>query len=112
MELGRYRLKGRIAKGGMGEVYLAEDKNIGREVALKITEVDSRPRAVEEATRFFRREIQAIGMLNHPHILPLYDYGSARADDRSFLYIAMPYCKEKSLAVWWHKFNQSQPINP
>jgi eukaryotic-like serine/threonine-protein kinase len=73
-QLGHYRLVRLIGSGGMGEVYLARDTRINREVAIKVirTEVAPYPNAngTKEAARLFQREMRAITMLDHPNILP------------------------------------------
>src|SRR6266496_5122587 len=113
MELDRYRLARRIGRGGMGEVYLAEDKNIGRKVALKVIEVEDDSDSSKEDMLLFQREMEAIGMLNHPHILPLYDYGEAYVDDRRrLIYMVMPFCEKDSLAVWRKTRNNAELLSP
>src|SRR2546427_12565244 len=76
-----YRILARLGEGGMGEVYVAEDTNLGRRVAIKFPiltshERDYRPR--------FLREARAISELSNPHIATLYDYGET-GDGRPFL---------------------------
>lgn len=69
--LGRYEIRSLIGAGGMGEVYLALDPKIGREVAIKVL-----PIAVSgDSDRLarFEQEAQAAGSLNHPNILAIYD---------------------------------------
>jgi eukaryotic-like serine/threonine-protein kinase len=69
---GRYRLVRRIAAGGMGEVWEAEDTLLGRRVALKVLadELAGDPPAV----RRFRREARATARLTHPHVTQVYDF--------------------------------------
>ncbi|HWC99147.1 MAG TPA: protein kinase [Candidatus Sulfopaludibacter sp.] len=67
MELGPYRIDGRIGAGGMGEVYRATDKRLGRAVAVKISN--------EPLLGCVEREARAISALNHPNICTLYDVG-------------------------------------
>jgi len=76
-QFGRYRFEHLLGSGGMGEVYLATDTLINRQVAIKVirAEVASYPNATQEASRLFQREMKAISQLDHPHILPLFDYG-------------------------------------
>jgi eukaryotic-like serine/threonine-protein kinase len=65
--LGPYEILSQIGAGGMGEVYLAEDTRLGREVAIKISN--------QQFTERFEREARAIASLNHPNICGLFDVG-------------------------------------
>jgi len=88
---GRYRLERHLGEGGMATVYLAEDLKHGRKVALKVLRPELA--AVLGAERFVQ-EIKTTAALQHPHILPLYDSGSAAATQggsTEFLYYVMPY---------------------
>src|SRR5579863_44631 len=102
--IGRYYLVRLLGSGGMGEVYLAEDAPIQRQVAIKVirSEVTPYPNSssIQEMTRLFQREARAIAMLDHPHILPLYDYGETTIDRATIAYLVMPYRPEGSLALW------------
>ena len=71
--IGRYRLLGRIGKGGMGEVWRAHDRALRRDVALKILSPDQgrHPGAIAR----FEREIKATADLDHPHIVRIHDWG-------------------------------------
>src|SRR5215469_3929577 len=86
--LGRYRLKRRLGKGGMAEVYLAIDERIQREVAIKVVGSSN----AEFAERF-SREARAMGKLHHDHILPAYDYG----EQEPWNYLVMPYVAHGTL---------------
>src|SRR5215469_4859831 len=66
-KLGPYEILEPIGKGGMGEVYKANDPRTGREVAIKV--------AGERFSERFDREVRAIASLNHPNICTLYDVG-------------------------------------
>jgi serine/threonine protein kinase len=103
-QLGRYRLVNLIGSGNMGEVYLADDTQLNRQVAIKLmrSEGSAYPNAedVKEAARLFQREAKAIAALDHPHILPLYDYGEQAADGTPMTYMVMPLRNEGSLATW------------
>src|SRR5947209_7488876 len=104
LQNGRYRLLRVVGQGAMGQVYLAEDTRIERQVAIKViqTEVNPYPddNATKDAVRLFHREAQTIAKLNHPHILPLFDYDEASSDGSSPTYMVMPVCPEGSFADW------------
>jgi serine/threonine-protein kinase len=70
---GRYRITGHLARGGMGDVFSAEDVALGRRVAIKILHPQF---ARDEAfVSRFRREAQNAAGLNHPNIVSIYDFG-------------------------------------
>ncbi len=71
--LGKYRLLRRIGRGGMGEVYEAEDTVLERRVAVKLLPISvaGEPRRLER----FVREARAAARLNHPHVVTVYDVG-------------------------------------
>jgi serine/threonine protein kinase/TolB-like protein/Tfp pilus assembly protein PilF len=71
--LGRYELRSPLGKGGMGEVYLAHDKALGRVVALKFLPDDVA--ADRGRMQRFMQEARAISSLNHPNILTIFDIG-------------------------------------
>src|SRR5260221_9056464 len=73
--IGSYRVLAPIGAGGMGEVYLAEDTRLGRNVALKLLPKDL-GRDPERVVRF-EREARAASALNHPNIVMIYDIGVA-----------------------------------
>ncbi|MGN6393639.1 MAG: protein kinase domain-containing protein [Gemmatimonadales bacterium] len=86
----RYRNEGELGQGGMATVYLAEDLRHRRKVALKVLKPDLA--AVLGAERFVQ-EITTTASLQHPHILPLFDSGSAEG----FLYYVMPFVDGETL---------------
>jgi serine/threonine-protein kinase len=86
----RYRIERELGAGGMATVYLAEDIKHRRKVALKVLRPELA--AVLGAERFLK-EIQVTANLQHPHILGLFDSGSADG----FLYYVMPYVEGESL---------------
>lgn len=89
ISLGRYRLKQRLGRGGMAEVYLATDERMQRDVAIKIVSSSQ----TEFAERF-AREAQAMGNLRHEHLLPAYDYG----EQEPWHYLIMPYIAHGTLS--------------
>ena len=73
-KLGRYEIRSQLGAGGMGEVYLARDTKLNRDVAIKVL-----PAAFSEngeRLRRFEQEAQAASALNHPNILIVYDVGT------------------------------------
>ena len=73
-KLGRYEIRSKLGEGGMGEVYLARDTKLNRDVAIKVL-----PAAFSEngeRLRRFEQEAQAASALNHPNILIVYDVGT------------------------------------
>src|SRR6266566_906867 len=86
--LGRYRLLRRLGRGGMSEVYLANDELMHREVALKVVSSTH-----TEYIERFQREAEAIGNLQHDHILPAFDYG----EQAPWHYLVMPYIEHRTL---------------
>ena len=88
----RYRIDRQLGAGGMATVYLAHDLKHDRDVAIKVL----RPELAQSLTgERFLREIGITARLNHPHILPLLDSGSA--GDGEFLYYVMPVATGESL---------------
>src|SRR5579884_529956 len=97
--LGRYQLLQRIGRGGMGEVWLSEDPRLRRRVAIKTLPPHNRHDA--EYSSRFEREAQATAALNHPHILPVHDYGEELLPNGKIVnYIVMPYVEGGSLASY------------
>src|SRR3954451_11344138 len=90
--IAHYRILRRLGKGGMGEVFLAEDtKQHGRKVALKV--LPEELTRSESRLRRFRQEARAVLALNHPNILTVYEIGEA---DGSY-YIATEYIDGETL---------------
>ncbi len=86
----RYRIEREVGHGGMATVYLAEDIKHKRKVALKVLKPELA--AVLGAERFVQ-EITTTAALQHPHILPLFDSGTADG----FLYYVMPFIDGETL---------------
>ncbi len=86
----RYRIERELGQGGMATVYLAEDLKHKRHVALKVLKPELA--AVLGADRFIQ-EITTTAALQHPHILPLFDSGTADG----FLYYVMPFIDGETL---------------
>ena len=71
--LGPYEILGPLGAGGMGEVYRARDERLGREVAVKVLPADSS--SDPDRLRRFEQEAKAVGALNHPNLLAVFDTG-------------------------------------
>src|SRR5438034_8317655 len=88
---GRYRIIRKLGAGGMANVYLAEDQELGRRVAIKI--LDDRHAADDSFIERFRREAKNAAGLSHPNIVSIYDRGEAEGT----YYIAMEYLEGRTL---------------
>ena len=88
---GRYRIVRKLGSGGMADVYLAEDQELGRRVAIKI--LDGRHANDDQFIERFRREAKNAAALNHPNIVSIYDRGNAE----DTYYIAMEYLDGRTL---------------
>ncbi|MBY0232040.1 MAG: serine/threonine protein kinase, partial [Gemmataceae bacterium] len=82
-QLGQYRLKRLIGKGGMGEVHEAEHVLLRRPCAVKL--IRPGPTRDDDALARFEREVQAMATLTHPNSVDVYDYG--RAADGTLYYV-------------------------
>ncbi|HYV64459.1 MAG TPA: protein kinase, partial [Bryobacteraceae bacterium] len=71
--LGPYEILALIGAGGMGEVYKARDTRLGRDVAIKVLPASFSQDA--DRLRRFEQEARAAGLLNHPNITAVYDFG-------------------------------------
>jgi serine/threonine-protein kinase len=88
---GRYRILRKLGTGGMANVYLAEDQELGRRVAIKI--LDERHASDEQFVERFRREAKNAAGLSHANIVSIYDRGQAEGT----YYIAMEYLDGRTL---------------
>ncbi len=88
---GRYRILRKLGSGGMANVYLAEDEELGRRVAIKI--LNERYTEDDLFIERFRREAKSAAGLSHPNIVSIYDRGEAEGT----YYIAMEVIEGRSL---------------
>ena len=88
---GRYRIVRKLGSGGMATVYLAEDQELGRGVAIKI--LNERHANDEQFVERFRREAKNAAGLSHPNIVSVFDRGEAEGT----YYIAMEHLKGRNL---------------
>jgi beta-lactam-binding protein with PASTA domain/predicted Ser/Thr protein kinase len=100
---GRYKVLSRLGSGGMADVFLAEDQQLGRRVALKL--LHGRFAADPDFVERFRREARAAAGLQHPNVVSVYDRGSW--DDT--YYIAMEYLPGRTLK---DLIRQEAPVDP
>jgi beta-lactam-binding protein with PASTA domain len=93
----RYQVSRPLGSGGMAEVYLARDEQLGRNIALKVMHPEyAKDRAFIER---FRREAQAAARLSDPKVVSIFDWGS----DNGTYYIVMEYVEGKTLKEMLHE---------
>jgi beta-lactam-binding protein with PASTA domain/predicted Ser/Thr protein kinase len=100
---GRYRVISRLGAGGMADVVLAEDEQLGRKVALKL--LHRRFAEDPDFVERFRREAQAAASLQHPNVVQVYD----RGEYDGIYYIAMEYLPGRSLK---QLIREEAPLDP
>src|SRR5947209_19715942 len=88
---GRYRIMRKLGAGGMANVYLAEDQELGRHVAIKI--LNDKHANDDQFVERFRREAKNAAGLSHPSIVSIYDRGEAEGT----YYIAMEFLDGRTL---------------
>jgi len=93
--VGHCRILSLLGKGGMGEVWLAEDRQLGRKVAIKLlpAEFTSQP----ERVRRFAQEARAASALNHPNIITIHEIGEVRAETGDTHYIVEEFVDGETL---------------
>jgi beta-lactam-binding protein with PASTA domain/tRNA A-37 threonylcarbamoyl transferase component Bud32 len=100
---GRYHVVERIASGGMGEVYLARDAVLDREVAIKVLH-----RSLSGDQAFidrFRREARAAAGLSHPNIVAVFDWGSVDG----IYYMVMEYVRGRASRALLNQYGRLEP---
>src|SRR5262249_6122760 len=99
--IGRYRVIRLLGKGGFGRVYLSQDDDLKRPVAIKVPNPEriSRPEDVEA----YLNEARILASLDHPHIVPVYDLG--RTDD-GLCFVVSKFIEGSDLAA---KIRQDRP---
>jgi len=89
--ISHYEVLSLLGRGGMGEVFLAQDASLGRKVALKLLRSDFT--RIEERLRRFQQEARAASALNHPNILTIHEIGH----DGSLHFMATEYVEGETL---------------
>ena len=102
-KLGHYEILSQLGAGGMGEVYLAQDKTLGRKVALKILPTELASNA--DRLRRFVQEAKATAALNHPNIAHVYEIAEAEG----LHFIAMEFVDGCTLREKIHRERKSLP---
>ncbi|MCX5606919.1 MULTISPECIES: protein kinase domain-containing protein [unclassified Streptomyces] len=92
---GRYRLTHRLGRGGMAEVFAAEDVRLGRTVAVKLLRADLAEDPVSKAR--FTREAQSVAGLNHHAVVAVYDSGEDRVGPNTVPYIVMELVEGRTI---------------
>jgi serine/threonine protein kinase len=103
-QLGRFEVRRELGHGAFGMVFLAWDPQLGREVALKVP----RPEALltAELRERFVREARAAAVLDHPHLVPVYEAGTLGP----LCYIASAYCPGITLTEWLAHRSEAVPL--
>jgi serine/threonine protein kinase len=105
-EISHYRIVGPLGAGGMGEVYLAQDQSLERNVALKVLPHDLTQN--EDRVRRFMLEAKSASSLSHPNIVTIYEIGrdsvhsAAGGDSASVHFISMELVSGKTLSTLIH----------
>jgi len=88
-QLGKYTIVDHVGEGGMASVYKGYDESIDRHVAIKVlvTDANTDSSRAKEMIERFQLEARTIARLQHPHILPIHEYGV----EGNILYLVMPY---------------------
>jgi TPR repeat protein/serine/threonine protein kinase len=90
-QFGRYEIVRKLGRGGMGQVYLARDSVLGREVAVKVPRLDKNDRILHAR---FLREAQLAAQLHHPNICTIHDAGV----EQGIHFLTMAYIQGTSLS--------------
>lgn len=93
-QISQYKIISRLGSGGMGEVFLAKDLRLGREVAIKV--LYERMTKDSDLVARFEREARSLAALSHPNILTIYDFSS----ENSITFAVMEYLEGETLRTW------------
>ena len=104
-QLGDYRITSRLASGGMARVYKGMDYKLQRPAAIKVLELHNVEHD-ETITARFKREARAVAALEHPNIIPIYQYGED--EDTGVYFLAMKLIKGRDLADELRRLKKSR----
>lgn len=104
-QLGDYRITSRIASGGMARVYKGMDYKLQRPAAIKVLELYNVDHD-ESVTARFKREARAVAALDHPNIIPIFQYGED--EDTGVYFLAMKLVKGRDLAEEMRRIKKSK----
>ncbi len=94
--VGRYLVERELGSGGMGSVYVADDPELGRKVAIKLIRPEGRETDPSRNRARLLREAQALARLMHPNVVAIHDVGTFEAQ----VFIAMEYVEGSTLTDW------------
>src|SRR5262249_30758331 len=104
-QLGRFEVRRELGRGGYGLVFLAYDRELDREVALKVPRPDVL--VTTELRSRFQHEARAAAGLEHPNVVPVYEAGALGP----VCFIASAYCPGDTLAEWLRQRTQPVPCD-
>lgn len=102
--IGRYVVRDQLGEGGMGVVYVADDPNLGRQVAIKLLRPVEGSDAPEHQRRLLR-EAQAMARLSHPNLVAVHDVGAHEGR----IWVAMEYLRGCTLDEWLDREQRTIP---
>ncbi|HEY6250235.1 MAG TPA: serine/threonine-protein kinase, partial [Candidatus Angelobacter sp.] len=94
---GRYRILESLGSGGMGEVYAAEDLDLGEQIAIKIIHPQT-PFATDQLERL-RREVQLARRVTHPNVCRVFDLGHHQQANQEFIFLTMELIRGETLST-------------
>ncbi|MBV9615139.1 MAG: protein kinase, partial [Ktedonobacteraceae bacterium] len=109
--ISRYRLLHFLQRGKNKSVYQAVDIHTAKPVVLKLLRLDQGQEERQQRLQSFARWMQAIIALDHPHILPVLDFGKVTGEQEQkydYVYIVMPMAAERSFATWLKNHQEKQ----
>jgi len=106
-QLGDYQLERKFAAGGMAQIYLGIDQNLGRQAAVKVLTPEILEQDSTLAQRF-EREARAVAQLEHDNIIPIYQYGN----DDDLYFLAMRFIDGRDLSQLLEEYTSTGKLMP